>query len=228
MSQTAILYIPPKPQSVPTSASYSPLQLISEAIYTHFSPTQLPPWSLDHRLFYDTSSLLPNSKAPRRYMQYVSLAHHPGKVYIGCTHHDVKEEPLPQDIIVVPAGLQTDDFFMVTAIRKMESLWNLRVMMKIEGGQSYELEDWKVRFGELKQSGGAQGSRSRGWIVELSCKDNESRLTGADLEADVKELWEDIGKGIDGMKLFVTRQGTSSETDKFAAVKLWMEVLRMR
>lgn len=228
MRLSSILYIPPKQASVSMPASYSPLQLMSEAIYTHLSPIQLPPWSLDHRLFYDTSSLLPTSKAPRRYMQYVALAHHPGKVYIGCTRHDAKDEPLPQDIIVVPAGFQTDDFFMVTAMRKMEPLWNLRAMMKIEGGLSYELDDWKIRLGELKQSGGAQGPRSRGWIVELSCKDNGGRLEGAGLEADVQDLWRDIGNGIDGMKLFVSRQGIGAETDNFAAVKLWMEVLRMR
>lgn len=160
-------------------------------------------------------------------MQYVALSYHPGKVFVGCTQRDAKEEPLPQHIIAAPASVQTDDFFMFTALRKMEPLWNLRAMVKVDGGLAFELKDWRVRLGELKQSG-AQGPRSRGWVVEIACKETEEEANEEKFQDEVRDFWADVGKDVDGMKIFTTQQQDIGGDNKFASIKLWMEVLRMR
>lgn len=160
-------------------------------------------------------------------MQYIALSHHPAKAYVGCTRHDAKEEPLPQDIVAVPAGVQTEDFFMFTALRKMEPLWYLRAILKIDGGSGFELKDWTIRLGELKQ-GGPQGPRGKGWVVEITRKSTEVGSEEITFEHEIRDFWGDIGKGVDGMKPFVTRQPIGGQNGAFAIIELWMEVLRMR
>ena len=199
--------------------------------------TSLPPWQLIHHLCVDTSSLLPSNPSgpspihPRRYLQFLALPHHrQGSMYIGASS---REEPKqvsntkPSEsrgngmtIISVPRT-QVEDFFQ-TVQKKMEPLWSYRMAIRVDNGLGYEIGDWKIRIGEVRQMSAGQ-PRPRGVVVEVAL--------GSDTEEDenskdemFKGVWEQLG--LQGGKVFIDVPGTESTPGDLDLVKQYMELLK--
>ena len=125
----------------------------------------------------------------------------------------------PAKIISIPSGPHGEEFVQLT-ISKLGPLWTQRQTLSVINGQYFEVEDFRLRIGEVRQGqGGAQ--QNRGVVVEVE------RIGGADdwdtVEDDVKSFW--AGLEFKGAKEFIRVPGV--ETD-LANIRQWCEALRLR
>lgn len=155
----------------------------SSGLISHISRSQaaqpLPAFFLDHRLFVDTSSLLPNADTSlRRFTSILTLSHTSAIAYVGtspprdATKAADKDQSHPSTptMITIPASA-TESFTQLVGT-KLQPQWAHRQSLIVEGGTSLSLNngDWILRIGDVKipsrQSQG--GPNLRGTLIEVS------------------------------------------------------------
>lgn len=174
----------------------SPSALLISHISRSFPAETLPTFHLDHRLFVDTSSLLPNSDASlRRFTSILTLSHTPGTTYVGTTpsKDNQKEKGKSQAAAVSlerqPAGSTSSSTLVTIPSTHVESFtqllgtklqphWAHRQSLVVDNGTALTLDhaEWTVRIGDLKTptSRSVQAtvtSNLRGMLVEISFND---------------------------------------------------------
>ncbi|KIW78434.1 hypothetical protein Z517_08270 [Fonsecaea pedrosoi CBS 271.37] len=172
MALTGVFILPFGPgQSSPSSA------LISH-ISRSFPAEPLPPFHLDHRLFVDTSSLLPNSDtSQRRTTSILTLSQTPARTYIATTGPKEKSQgatdqtaSAPFTIVTIPSS-SADSFTQIVGT-KLQPQWAHRQSMIIDNGTALSLENgqWVIRIGDLKTPTrpNQAASNLRGMVVEVS------------------------------------------------------------
>ena len=186
MPLTGLFFLP-----VPPNQS-SPSPTIISHVSRSFPAEPLPAFYLDHRLFADTSSLLPNADTSlRRHTSILTLSHTPAKTYVGTSHPKDKSQHVSQPIrspslITIPSS--SADSFTQLIGTKLQPQWAHRQSLVVENGTALSLEngDWIIRIGDLKTpSRPGQGvSNLRGMLIEVTSKNAylESERTKSDKE----------------------------------------------
>ncbi|KAL8809417.1 MAG: hypothetical protein Q9223_002946 [Gallowayella weberi] len=226
----AVLYFLPT-----TSTDTSPLADLVNRLTSRYNPSILPRWSLRQRLFRSTPGPSPNDEsviaAPARYLQILSLADHSNDSHIGITpvvaapaiNGTTTADPVPT-VISIPAGPSTDEFSQLL-VSRLGPLWQQRQVLAVIDGLAFEIGDFRVRAGELRQGiGGAQ--LVRGVVVEVSYTgQGGGEQDRSQTEEMITIFWDELG--VKGAKGF--RGGKKAEEeDGFENVRLWCRVLMLK
>lgn len=248
MSPTGLLLLPiPPNQQSPTSA------LISH-VSRSFPAELLPNFYLDHRLFVDTSSLLPNADpSERKFTSILTLSHLPLKSYVGTALPKGKSEPAEQAsplsaLITIPSTAA--DTLTQLIGTKLQPQWAHRQSLVVENGTALSLRngEWIVRIGDLKTPSRAnQPVTVRGMVLEITydaagglaaqgVENGESSVVSKDDETLIRGFAESLTEGI-GVSLGSSRvlfrnalrlpqsRGTADVVD-WELAKLYMDMLR--
>ncbi|EXJ95457.1 hypothetical protein A1O1_00579 [Capronia coronata CBS 617.96] len=195
MPSTGLFFLPIAPNQP------SPSALLVSHISRSFPAETLPTFHLDHRLFVDTSSLLPNSDTSlRRYTSILTLCHSPGTTYVGTTPPKEKPPAAASDppatsptstLITIPSA-HADPFTQLIGT-KLQSHWAHRQSLVVDNGTALALqhEEWIVRIGDVRTPTGRSGQQTasnlRGMIVEVSFNDTTSVRPGRKDSADQQD-----------------------------------------
>ncbi|KAI9792182.1 MAG: hypothetical protein M1816_002722 [Peltula sp. TS41687] len=178
-------------------------------------------------------------------LQILTLPHfHPGRSFIGiggggggvtnsgtAPQQQPSQQQRQQQMIAIPSGTQTEEMALFLRTR-LGPLWTSRHTMAVGNGVGFELEDFRVRFGDLRivsraQTGtGVQGCR--GVVLEVVYLDGGGagdRGAGEQEEEGVlRAFWErlEVGKWS-----VVGREGGGGDGLGLGLPRLWCEVLRL-
>ncbi|KAL5343673.1 mediator complex, subunit Med20 [Aspergillus crustosus] len=183
MSLTGVFFIPSNPNA-PTA-----LSTVAERLNSAFGeePTLVTRWALEHKLMRDTPSCLPpsGSQKPRapKYMQILSLTHYPQHGFIYTSQQSDGAGPSTatpsssQSSQVLPGSTH---MVMITVPHPStgplyqhfsyacQPFWCHRHTTAVLGGMAYEIGDFRVRIGDVRQTQPA--ARVRGTVVEIEWK----------------------------------------------------------
>lgn len=230
----AIIFIPAPTadaSSLANSNTTSPTSALIAHIFKKYRPKPLGGFSLDHRLLIDTSSSLPGHAAPRRYTHFLTLSsQYPGKTFVGTgaqvlaadlnngaahpTATKSADSPGQYTLITVPS--QPDTLFPLL-MQRMPSLWVPRQAHRVEGGTSFEIDDWRVSIGELKISGGQGQGRVKGILAQVELLGGADADGGQGGDEEVPDAFKAYfaglseGSGVDVSKIKVTERVASQE-----------------
>lgn len=164
----------------------------------------------------------------------MSISSHPDRSYVGVTStqniapngagipsvKSVEDESAGDRaaIITIPSGVQSDEFIQLMASR-FGPLWTPRQVLQVVGGHAYEVGDFRVRFGDVRQGqGGAQ--QIRGTVIEIESSIDAS---SSDAEEAIKSFWASLG--IKGAKEYTKSAGPKYGLND---IGLWFEAMRSR
>ncbi|KAI1607893.1 mediator complex, subunit Med20 [Exophiala viscosa] len=242
MSTTGLFLIPiPPNQQSPASNLIS---YISRSVRADL----LPPFYLDHRLFVDTSSLLPNTDlSQRKFTSILTLSHTPSSTFVGTSLPKDKSEPAeqasPVTLITIPTSAA--DTFTQLIGTKLQPQWAHRQSLVVENGTTLSVKDGYliVRIGDLKTPSRAnQPSTLRAMALEITFKTRadvasggNSVISAAD-ETLIRKFSESMvqGAGIsvgNSRSLFrntlqVPKSGPTADTVDWDLAELYMDMLR--
>ncbi|KAK4691593.1 hypothetical protein P7C71_g5435, partial [Lecanoromycetidae sp. Uapishka_2] len=240
MPVTGIFFLPTQGTESP------PTQTIINSLNAQHNPSLLPPWSLYHRLFRETPTAVPNgsekgkSSGPR-FLQVLSLQHHAPRTYVAITattspsqtragtpassHSAETAAGEPATIISIPSGPPTEEFIQLI-ISKFGTLWQHRQVLTVTNGQSFEIGDFRIRVGEMRQGGGG-GQMTRGAICEIEWvggdEEGDKETDWDTAETTIRGFWE--GLGIRGARSVFDVPGLALGE---SSVRQWCEILRVR
>ncbi|KAL1967356.1 hypothetical protein VTN77DRAFT_3402 [Rasamsonia byssochlamydoides] len=184
MPITGVFFIPSTPNAP------NALATLSERLRSAYGDEAVPVgrWALEHKLMRDTLSCLPASAhAPNpppqpRYMQFLSLSHYPNHGFIYASEPTDMPDTNAPGLSLVP-GQQppqkpsTQSGMIMTTVplpsaatlfqhfvRACEPLWCHRHTVTA-GGMTYDVGDFRVRIGEVRQT--QPMARARGTIIEI-------------------------------------------------------------
>lgn len=138
-------------------------------------------WGLEHKLLRDTPSCLPpsayapNPAPPARYVQFLSMTTHPklGFVYASATDNDddhnissqqKNKETTQSGMIMATLPIASSAEIFRHFVRNCEPIWCHRHTVTVTG-TVYEVGDFRIRVGELRQT--QPQARVRGTIMEI-------------------------------------------------------------
>ncbi|OCT53571.1 hypothetical protein CLCR_10710 [Cladophialophora carrionii] len=177
----------------------SPSAALISHISRSFPAEPLPTFYLDHRLFIDTSSLLPSSNASlRKSTSILTISHTPTTTYVATTSpaSPSKEQSAvaPSPTLITIPSTSADSFTQLIGT-KLQPLWTHRQSLIIENGTALSFLDgeWIIRIGDLKTPPRANqaGSNLRGMLIEVSHMedDNHVQMQGPnDVQKDVLDV----------------------------------------
>lgn len=233
----------------------SPSTNLITHISRSFPARPLPTFFLDHRLFIDTSSLLPNADISlRKFTSILTLSHTPTKTYVATSApKDIKKDndvPITPTTITIPSSaLET---FTQLVGTKLQPQWAHRQSLILENGTSLSLgnDEWTVRFGDLKipSRPNQAGSTIRALVFEISYNDDSDEdAPGGDIlvhkddegmiRSFLESLLESTGVRIDGStnsRALFRKTGTGIRAGAkspptaadFSLATLYMDMLR--
>ena len=223
--RTSLFFIPVTPS---TTADNLPSHAIFRTLVKTHSLEPLPKWSLEHRLFRDTSqpsnaAAADQSKGFRtRYLQLVSLSHRPGNTYLAITDTyavaagGVESSSDPVTVVTIPASSAPD--FTQLMISRFGPLWVQRQVVYVQNGQAFELGEFVIRFGDVRQGqGGAQ--QIKGTVVEIESTSGED-----DAGEAIREFWTQLN--VPGAKEFISVPGLAAVPEP--VVQQWCDAMRLR
>lgn len=186
------------------------LASVKEKISHHYNAVPLGPWSLDFRLLRATEDQSKYSQAILR------MSHRPNE---GCVVVDTGSI-FPS--IIIPAT-QTQAFAQLMS-EKFNTLWATKAAYIVSNGGIYNIGDFVVRLGELRQPGQAS-SQVKALVcnIELAVSDIEGLAQDGITSAAVV----DIGKrlGFAEAKISIQTFQGDAQTQE---VRLWYEALNFR
>ncbi|CAI7606977.1 unnamed protein product [Penicillium bialowiezense] len=247
MPITGVYFIPSNP-----NASTALPQLI-ERLRTAFpdeEPSPIGRWGLEQKLLRDTPGLIaPQNTKPSipRYMQFLSLTHYPTHGFIYTSEPDKEppsDQPLPMVMTTVPPAAHATLFQHFTFA--CQPFWAHRLTFAVSNGMVYDVGDFRVRLGDVRQT--FPTARVRGTVVEIEWRGPsivEGEFEGIreeDVDAEyaataelIREFWGRLGMqgreailvpGVGGEikeRLRGKGDGDSAGTD---VARQFMEVLR--
>ena len=124
------------------------------------------------------------------------------------------------NVFSIPAGPQSEDFIHLVVAR-MGPLWIPRQVLQVSNGSVFEIGDFRIRIGEVRQGqGGTQQVRGSICEIEWISGDDSEGVTGEDV---IKSFWTALE--IRGAREYTTVVGID---DGFGNVRQWCEALRLR
>ncbi|EXJ89511.1 hypothetical protein A1O3_02578 [Capronia epimyces CBS 606.96] len=197
MPSTGLFFLPIAPNQASPSAT-----LVAH-ISRSFPAQALPTFHLDHRLFVDTPSLLPNSDASlRRFTSILTLSHTPGTTYVGTTspkdRATATEQPVASTLVTIPST-HADPFTQLIGT-KIQPHWAHRQSLVVDNGTALALQpqEWAVRIGDVKIPTGRSGQQTtsnlRGMLVEVSLNNASAQHERLDSTTEEETELEAISK----------------------------------
>ena len=224
------------PDTVSSSAA-TLLPTILDRLAKNHNPSPLPRWSLEHRLMRSTvapSSSSTSSSVPPavRYLQLLTVSHLPGRSFVNVS--PAQAQPTSQtgtvpagNMVAIPAGPQTDEFsHFLTA--KLAPLWTSRQTLLVQNGFGFEMEDYRVRIGEVKQAQAAQAPR--GVVVEVEwLGDGDDGASGGETgEMAVQAFWDALELQGGRKYIKVPGAGGNGKAKSSDLARQYCELLRLR
>ena len=127
------------------------------------------------------------------------------------------------EVMAFPTAEATSDWIsMVT--NKMKPLYSPRHPLSVRNGQAFEVGEFSIRVGELRQGVPGGNALVRGIVVEIgwAVEDDEREAEEGEGVEMVKAFWDELG--IASARQFVARVGGEEEEE----IQLWCEALRLR
>jgi hypothetical protein len=233
--------------AVTDAAHVNQLEQLNDRFLNLYNPNPLGPWGLEHRLLRAADApTTSDSKTQPRYLEILTLLHRPGKAFVAIDGPSAVEKPngagekavkIGDSVIAIPAQ-QRDEFYRMI-VNKMAALWTPRMMLGIQNGMAYDIGEYIVRMGELKQVTAQNTTRALIVCIQSNAgPGQETKLTqrpDADTGAKEEQEWqlrkEEVQKfwktfGIEGAReaYYVSKLGD----DEFEEIRLWCDVLRLR
>ena len=176
-------------------------------------------------------------KAPGpRYLQLVFLSYLPGRSYVAITSTPTPSQTRagtpsssnistessgePATVVSIPSGAQSEDFIQLL-VSKFGPLWTQRPSLGVGYGLAYEVGDYGVRVGELRQGVGS-AQLVRGVVVQVEWKEGNEGDWG-EAEGLIRGFWETLG--VKGAREILQVPGMDKGDEN---VRQWCEVLRLR
>ncbi|KAI4203102.1 MAG: hypothetical protein LQ350_002150 [Teloschistes chrysophthalmus] len=226
MSTTVLYFLPT------TSADTSPLPRVISRLTTIYNPSLLQNWSLKQRLFRSTAagSSDPTATKPRdsRCLQIISLPGHPQDSYAVITP---AEQPTATQsptataaatVISIPIGPSTDELNQLLLTR-LTSLWQPRQSYSVVDGLGYQVGDFRMRVGEVRQGiGGSQLVRGVAIEIALTSQRDDRVESREETEQMIMSFFEELG--LTGAKTFLSDR----EHGDFQDVRLWCRMLTLK
>jgi len=126
----------------------------------------------------------------------------------------------PASIMAIQPGSHAEDFIQLV-ITRLGPLWTFRQAVQVIQGQAFEVGDYRIKVGDLKEGhGGAQ--QVKGTIIEIEWiggEENDSEAAGE----GIRTFWSSLN--IEGARDFTKVPG---HTDEFGTIRQWCEALRLR
>ncbi|KAL4887130.1 mediator complex, subunit Med20 [Aspergillus karnatakaensis] len=187
MPLTGVYFIPSNPNASTAQAT------VVERLNSAFNeePTLVTRWALEHKLMRDTPSCLPQSSTQRsaapRYMQFLSLTHYPNHGFIYTSQQSDVAGGGASTGTVTPTSSQSSQAVPALAPMVMTTVphpstgplyqhflyacqpfWCHRHTTTVLGGMVYDIGDFRVRVGDVRQT--QPTVRVRGTVVEIEWK----------------------------------------------------------
>ncbi|KAL2856065.1 mediator complex, subunit Med20 [Aspergillus pseudoustus] len=185
MPLTGVFFIPSNPNASTALAT------VTERLNSAFAeePALLGRWGLDHKLMRDTPSCLPPSTSQRqtvpKLMQFLWLYHYPTHGFIYASQPlDNGNAPAVTTAKATASSSQSSQTTTATTPMIMTTIphqstaslyqhfvyacqpfWAPRHTVTVQGGMVYEIGDFRVRVGDVRQTQPA--ARVRGTVVEI-------------------------------------------------------------
>ena len=247
MPVTALYFLPA------SSPDSNPTHDIIVKLTSNYDASPLPPWSLHHRIFRETPSQLPAQSSPAltngvgngkppgpRFLQILTLSHRAPRTYVVITSTHAASQTRagtpassnisaeaasgePATIISIATSPSSEEFTQLI-LSKFGPLWQSRQILSIGHGHAFEIGDFRIRVGELKQSGSGGGQMGRGAVCEVTWAGQEAGREKEDLEAGeavVKGFWEGLALRGGREVYWVPGLGDGEGT-----IRQWCEILR--
>ena len=204
----------------------------------------LPRWSLEHRLFRATQNGpstigLSAEEVARsqsaRYLQVLSISYQAPQSYVAITttlptsqtragtpattSSGGESAGEPANIISIPSGAQSENFIQLV-LSRFGPLWTQRQSLSVSNGQAFEVEDFRIRLGEVRQGqGGAQ--QNRGVIVEVEWAGGDDDWDA--IEDEIRAFW--TGLDFKGAREYIRVPGIEKNLGN---IRQWCEAIRLR
>ncbi|KAL4869108.1 hypothetical protein BDV12DRAFT_89194 [Aspergillus spectabilis] len=187
MPLTGVFFIPSNPNASTALAT------VVERLNLAFAeePTLVTRWALEHKLMRDTPSCLPPSGSQRptapKYMQILSLTHYSQHGFIYTSQKSDGAGPNTATSTATPPSSQTSQavpastpMVMTTVphsstgplyqhfLYACQPFWCHRHTTTVLGGMVYDIGDFRIRVGDVRQTQPA--ARVRGTVVEIEWK----------------------------------------------------------
>ena len=239
----SIFFLPAGTNSA--SGESAALQLLLGSLKGQYSLNPGPRWTLEQRLFrgaplegYSSGTIQedPAKLQSSRYLQVLSLSTHPRNNYVVLTSNSAPPQTRagtpatsasggeslgePANIIAIPAGPQSEDFVQLL-IARLGPMWALRQTLQVNQGLTFEVDDFRIRLGEVKQGQGSS-QQTKGVIVELEWL-GEMEIEAVAAEEAIKSFWSSLN--IKGARDYIRIPGLG---DNFGSIRQWCEALRLR
>ncbi|OCK82907.1 hypothetical protein K432DRAFT_380014 [Lepidopterella palustris CBS 459.81] len=256
MKVSGLYFVPNHPSTPTTASSYT--NLVSTFQTTYPTATPLPRWSLDHRLFRSAPTAPTDTTTdpkPAQFQHFLSLTYHPEKSYI-CHHPPSAKANSASESLIIAIPYAQGDTYLTLLTTKLSALWTRGSALQVKQGVTFSIGDFIVRFGELKLLRAGIGSGGQGATQGTVVMIQTSALTSMDEEGDtqsdtvmteeqeaaereeaekeaqelIRALWTELaGRGREGVKEVMSRfEGTGQERERWAEVRIWCEVLKLR
>ncbi|KAI9037906.1 uncharacterized protein KD926_011518 [Aspergillus affinis] len=187
----AIFFVPSNPNAPTALATITDRLHTSLAD----DPVPIGRWALEHKLMRDTPSCLPASASRAalvpRYMQFLSLSYHQNHGFIytsvpensnasatgqgisaqtptpaqGAVGSPGAGQPQQQPMIMTTVPLPSSGTLFQHFMYAAQPLWCHRHSVTVPGGAVYDVGDYRVRVGDVRQT--VPTARVRGAVVEI-------------------------------------------------------------
>ncbi|KGO40972.1 Mediator complex, subunit Med20 [Penicillium expansum] len=219
MPITGVYFIPSNPNAS------TALQIITERLRAAFPNEELTPigrWGLEQKLLRDTPGLLPsssnsNKKPPNpRYMQFLSLTHYPTHGFIYTSEPEKpasapnqnQNQGAPGPVNAIAPDHSPSPPMVMTTIPPSsygtlfqhftyacQPFWSHRLTLAVPNGIVYEVGDFRVRLGDVRQT--FPTARVRGTVVEIEWR-GPSVVEAIPVDREDGSFSVGVGAGGDG------------------------------
>lgn len=140
----------------------------------------------------------------------------------------------PATIISIPSGSQKEEFVQLIAT-KFGPLWQLRQLLHVVHGATFEVGDFRIRIGDLKPGSASAGTsqKSRGAVCEIEWIDTENTQSDRTIE-DQEKYWQNAEPMIkefwDSLEVKGARQvfPVADLGDELSTARQWFDILPQR
>ena len=124
------------------------------------------------------------------------------------------------NIISIPSGSQTEEFVQLIMTR-LGPLWTPRQVLQVSQGLAFEVGDFRVRLGELRQ-GQSGTQQTKGVVVEIEWMSVDG-IDCSTTQDNIKSFWTSLD--IKDAKEYI---GVPDFKDNFSNIRQWCKALRLR
>ncbi|KAI9879788.1 MAG: hypothetical protein M1830_007230 [Pleopsidium flavum] len=228
---------------LPSTADRSTFRSVTDRLTSRYELTPLPRWTLEHRLMRETPRVATSAGDDKgstlRYLQFLNLSHHPSQSYVaiaapqaqtraGTPASSVGDGASGEGaatIVAIPSGVQSEEMVQLV-VGKLGPLWSHRQTLHVSNGTAYEMEDFHVRLGELRQG---QSAQIKGVVAEVEWLGGGD--SGSEEEADwdttelvIRAFWDALG--LEGAREFIRVPELGK--GRFDLVSQYCQLLRVR